>query len=67
MTVCLRLNFYLITRVCIFSGGRRVEVRLPYDPVPGGGREHGLLDGPREEADPGHDPGAGCSGLQSRV
>ena len=51
--------------VCNYSGGLSPEVRLPDDPLPGGGREHGLPDGPREEADAGHDPGAGGAGLLS--
>ena len=51
--------------VCNCSGGLCAEVRLPDDPLPGGGREHGLPDGPREAADAGHDPGAGGPGLLS--
>ena len=51
--------------VCNYSCGLRAEVRLLDDPLPGGGREHGLPDGPREETDAGHDPGAGGPGLLS--
>ena len=48
-----------------FSCGLPAEVRLLDDPLPGGGREHGLPDGAREEADAGHDPGAGEPVLHS--
>ena len=48
-----------------FSCGLPAEVRLLDDPLPGGGREHGLPDGTREETDARHDPGAGRAGLQS--